>query len=196
MHIDDAVIDRMMLQFSELGSNTIKLAYHRAMRRTEATIRKQALGLMSSRLGLRGTQRRLKRRVQAYMRPGEDSAELKFWFGLNDLDPMLFKGGVRKAAGGLMIRGTYYERAFVAVIQNRRGAWQRKGAERTPLVKLRVPIDDEITIALEDEVFVNLPDIFMRHFETDLRGRSKSSSWKSAFSDKSLSSAVTSIADW
>lgn len=172
MHIDDDVLERMLLQFSALSDKAIRMAYHRAMKRTEITIRKQALNLMRERLGLRPVQRSLKRRVQAYLKPGQDSAELKFWFGLNDLDPLLFKGGVRKAAGGLMIRGTYHEQAFVAVIRGRRGVWRRKGKQRTPLERIRVPIDDEMIVALEDEVFLNLPDIFLRHFETDLRGRS------------------------
>lgn len=58
----------------------------------------------------------------------------------------------------------------MAVIRGRRGVWRRKGKQRTPLERIRVPIDDEMIVALEDEVFLNLPDIFLRHFETDLRG--------------------------
>lgn len=197
MDIDEAQLDRVLKLFSEVNEKTVKLAYNRALRRTEGTVRQLSAKLMRDRLGLKpGNQKLLRKRIQAYLKPGDSAAEMKFWFGLNDLDPMLFRGGMRKTAGGLLIRGEYYERAFVAVIYGRKGVWQRKGAARFPIERLRVPISDEMTVALEDEVFEQIPDIFLRHFETDLRGRVRSSEWKTGWSDRRLSAAAGNIAGW
>ncbi len=73
---------------------------------------------------------------------------------------------------------------------------QREGAARNPVNRLTLPISDEMIVALEDELFVAMPEIFLRHFETDLRGRVKSKEWKSGWSDRQMSSAANSIGGW
>ncbi|EEH8549845.1 hypothetical protein GXE18_24295 [Salmonella enterica] len=197
MQIDDEQIDNVLALFSDLDARVIKLAYHRALRRTEATVKQLAARMMRDRLKLKaGLQKRLKGRIQAYMKPSSTADEMKFWFGLNNLDPLMFRGGAKRAPGGLMIRGTYYERAFVAIIHGKKKVMQREGAARNPVNRLTLPISDEMIVALEDELFVAMPEIFLRHFETDLRGRVKSEEWKSGWSDRQMSSAANSIGGW
>lgn len=193
MQLDEEKLDRIVSLFADVKPQVVKLAFHRAQRRTEGTIRQQVAQLMQQRLKLAsGAQKRLKKRIQSYLKPSaSDASDMKYWFGLNDLDPALFSGGIRKVKGGLMIRGTYYERAFVAVINGKKKIRQRVGKSAYPLVNITVPIADEMTVALEDEVFERIPDIFLRHFETDLRGRVSSDTWKTFWAGKAKNLAAT-----
>ncbi|MCS2168032.1 hypothetical protein [Scandinavium manionii] len=198
MQLDEEKLDRIVGLFADISPRIIKLAFHRAQRRTEGTVRQQAIRMMQQRLQLAGgTQKRLRKRVQAHMKPSAaDASEMKYWFGLNDLDPALFRGGIRRARGGLMIRGTYYERAFVAVLSGKKKVMQRVGKAAYPVINLTVPISDEMTVALEDELFERIPDIFLHHFETDLRGRVKSDTWKNGWADNNLAAAERNIQVW
>ncbi len=198
MQLDEEKLDRIVGLFADISPRIIKLAFHRAQRRTEGTVRQQAIRMMQQRLQLAGgTQKRLRKRVQAHMKPSAaDASEMKYWFGLNDLDPTLFRGGIRRARGGLMIRGTYYERAFVAVLSGKKKVMQRVGKAAYPVINLTVPISDEMTVALEDELFERIPDIFLHHFETDLRGRVKSDTWKNGWADNNLAAAERNIQVW
>ena len=174
MQLDEEKLDRILALFSSVTPRVVEMSLKRAQRRTEGTIRQQASRLMNQRLKLvSGAQKRLRKRIQAHLKPatGKDVSELKFWFGLNDLDADLFRGGVKRVKGGLMIRGTYCERAFIAIIGGKRRIRQRSGASAHPIKNVKIPISDEITIALEDELFERIPDIFLHHFETDMRGR-------------------------
>lgn len=198
MQLDEEKLDRLVGLFADLSPQLIKLAFHRAQRRTEGTIRQQAVRLMQQRLNLAaGAQKRLKTRIQAYMKPSAaDASEMKYWFGLNGLDPAMFRGGIRRVKGGLMIRGIYYERAFVSLIGGRKKVMQRVGQSAYPIVNITIPISDEMTVALEDELFERIPDIFLRHFETDLRGRVKSDAWKNGWADNNLAAAQRNIKVW
>lgn len=194
MHIDEDELDRLQQMFSDLSPRVVRLALHRALKRTENTIRQQAVRLLARRLSLKpGAGRVLKKRAQAHLKPSSSAGEMKFWFGLNDFDPQLFKGGIRRVKGGLMIRGTYHERAFVGVVYGKRRVWQRQGKSRWPVKKLMLPVSDEMMIALEDELFERIPLIFLRHFETDLRGRASSQMWKTGWTDKILNAAARNI---
>jgi hypothetical protein len=197
MQMDEEQIDNVLALFSDLDARVIKLAYNRALRRTEATVKQLAARMMRDRLQLKaGLQKRIKGRIHAYIKSSDSAEEMKFWFGLNDLDPLMFRGGAKRVPGGLMIRGSYYERAFVAVIHGKKKVMQRAGAARNPIERLMLPISDEMIVALEDEIFVAIPDIFLRHFETDLRGRVKSNEWKNGWTDRHMSAAAGSIGGW
>ncbi|KFC09034.1 hypothetical protein GTGU_01226 [Trabulsiella guamensis ATCC 49490] len=200
MQLDEDELNRIVAMFADVSSGVIKLAFHRARRRTEATVMQQATRMMQQKLKLAsGVQKRLKRRIQSHLKATTaDASEMKFWFGLNNLDPGMFSGGVRRVRGGLMIRGTYYERAFVAIIRGKRKVMQRLGKSAFPVVNVTVPISDEMTIALEDELFERIPDIFLRHFETDLRARVSSDAWKDFWrgKDQNLAAAERNIEVW
>ena len=181
LFIDDADLNAVIEQFPELPPKAVPLAFHRAMRRTEQTIISQASRLLKGELKL-SAQKALKARVKTYIRPSSSNMEeMKFWFGMNDLPPNVFSGKPRKTKGGLMFRGHYYDRAFVTIRNGKTTYRQRDGAARTPTTKITIPIPDDIVVKIEDEVLEQMPEIFMRHFATDLQGRSKSNGWQNYF---------------
>lgn len=183
LFIDDADIAAVIDMFADIDPRAIPLAFHRAMRRTEQTVMAQSRKVLQQELALRN-QRSLKARVRTYIRPEKsDMAEMKFWFGMNDLSPNVFKGTPKKTKGGLMFRGSYYDKAFVSLRKGRRVYMQRETDNRFPITKLTIPIPDDIVVKIEDEVLERMPDIFMRHFETDLRGRANSKQWADILSD-------------
>lgn len=181
LFIDDADLAAVIDMFAGIDPKAIPLAFHRAMRRTEQTVIALSRKVLQAELALRN-QKSIKARVRTYIRPAaSDMAEMKFWFGMNDLSPNAFKGTPKKTRGGLMFRGSYYENAFVSVRKGRKVYMQRETEQRYPITKLTIPIPDDIVVKIEDEVLEKMPDIFLRHFETDLRGRAKSSQWAAVF---------------
>lgn len=178
LFIDDSDIEKVLEPFRELSDKVISLAMHRAMRRTEATVMAQSRRLLQQQLELR-SQKRIRARTQTYIRPAAAGfSEMKFWFGMNNLPVTAFKGVPKRAPGGLMFRGHYYDRAFAVVSKGKRRYMQREGEQRTPITKLTIPIPDDIIVDIEDEVLARMPDIFLRHLATDLAGRSRSQEWK------------------
>lgn len=196
LFLDDADLAAVIDQFADLDPKAIPLAFHRAMKRTEQSVMSQSRKVLQQELALRN-QKSMKARVRTYIRPAaSDMAEMKFWFGMNDLSPNAFKGAPKKTRGGLMFRGSYYDKAFVSMRKGRKVYMRRETDQRFPVTKLTIPIPDDIVVKIEDEVLERMPDIFMRHFETDLRGRSKSSQWASVFGSGqhgSLDKAATNI---
>ncbi len=196
MFINNVDISAIIDMFADLDPKAISLAFHRAMRRTEQTLLSQSRKVLQAELALRN-QKSMKARVRTYIRPAAaDTDEMKFWFGMNDLSPNAFKGTPRKTRGGLMFRGSYYGKAFVSLRKGRKVYMQRETDQRFPITKLTIPIPEDIIVKIEDEVLERMPDIFLRHFETDLRGRSKSNQWAAVFGaghHGSLDKATTNI---
>ncbi|MGL5596594.1 MAG: phage tail protein [Aeromonas sp.] len=189
LFIDDADLAAVIDQFADLDPKAIPLAFHRAMKRTEQSVMSQSRKVLQQELALRN-QKSVKARVRTYIRPASsDMAEMKFWFGMNDLSPNAFKGTPKKTRGGLMFRGSYYDKAFVSVRKGRNVYMQRETDQRYPVTKLTIPIPDDIIVKIEDEVLERMPEIFMRHFETDLRGRANSIYWDGFFDRKGNGSA-------
>nr|WP_128574077.1 hypothetical protein [Edwardsiella ictaluri] len=181
LFIDDDDITAVIRQFAGLDPKAIPLAFHRAMRRTEQTVMAQSRKVLQQALILRN-QKSVRGRVRTYIRPAaSDMAEMKFWFGMNDLSPNVFRGAPKRTQGGLMFRGTYYNRAFVSLHKGKRVYMQRETDKRFPITKLTIPIPDDIVVKIEDEVLERMPDVFLRHFKTDLRGRVSSDLWSSVF---------------
>jgi len=181
LFIDDADLAAVIDMFADLDPKAVPLAFHRAMRRTEQTVMSQSRKVLQAELALRN-QKSVKARVRTYIRPAAaDMAEMKFWFGMNNLSPNAFKGAPRKTRGGLMFRGSYYDKAFVSIRKGRKVYMQRESDQRFPVTKLTIPIPDDIVVKIEDEVLERMPEIFLRHFETDLRGRAKSDKWAAVF---------------
>lgn len=181
LFIDDADLAAVIDMFADLDPKAIPLAFHRAMRRTEQTVMSQSRKVLQAELALR-SQKSVKARVKTYIRPAKsDMSEMKFWFGMNDLSQSVFKGTPKKTKGGLMFRGSYYDKAFVSLRKGRKVYMQRETEQRNPITKLTIPIPDDIIVKIEDEVLEKMPDIFLRHFETDLRGRASSERWSNFF---------------
>jgi hypothetical protein len=66
-----------------------------------------------------------------------------------------------------------YEQGFIANRYNRRSIFTRTTDNRYPIKEARVPISEALQVTIEDEIFERLPEIFLKHFETDLKGRVK-----------------------
>ena len=108
---------------------------------------------------------------------------MKLWFGLNDMPISKLKGrvkriGTKKSPNGAEFKPAssslnhqMYPDSFVARIGKRKSIFTRKGKARYPVREETVPINDAIHVKIEDEIFDQIPDIFLKHFITDLKGR-------------------------
>lgn len=168
----------------ELGAmpKEVNAAYNRALTRTAATLRKLSSQGLQSELGLRRA-KALRRRLKTIRVKGSKSrdyrrmAEVRLWYGLNDLAVSEFKGRVSESADGARYSGPAgaetFPDAFVAKPRggSRRTIMRRRGRKRLPIQQETLPIKDRADVYVEDEVFVHLESIFWRHFRDDLERR-------------------------
>lgn len=152
-------------------------AYRRAMKRTTVTMK--ALSNRTMRDGMDAKSLKvIKRRMQAYrsdfgLRHSRALGELKLWYGLNDIGVSKLKGRPYQTRRGAAFASkrlgiSQFENAFVGRVYGRRSVFKRQGRS---VSEGKVNISDRLQVELEDEVFDDVPDVFLRHFETDLRGR-------------------------
>ena len=129
----------------------------------------------------------VRKRMQAYksaFKLGQTSAkldELKLWFGLNDMSIGRLKGRLsrlgskRSPAGAAFTSKTLgqqkYEDGFLGRVRGKRSIFARKGAARFPIREKKVAVSDPLHTKLEDDIFSGLPEVFMQHFTTDMKGR-------------------------
>lgn len=158
-------------------------AYNRALSRTAVTIRKLSTKMLKDSLQARNAAL-LRRRLKQFKvkQSGKGLDELKLWFGLNDLPASSLKGrsrrkGSKKKPNGAvfipaspLLKPVHAEKGFVAKIKGPRSVFTRNGKERWDISEVMVNIEP-VQEAIEDDIFVQLPQIFLKHFETDLRGR-------------------------
>ena len=170
---------RELLQVStEIGATDkqVMFALSRAMRRTEATLRRiSSKGLMQI-LQLRATSVLRSRLKSIRMRKGgldKDGAGL--WYGLNDLPVSSFKGRPTETGGGARFRETEYDGAFVgrSKVKGKQTIFKRVREARLPIAEQLHNVEDKAIVFIEDEVFDQVLDIFWQHFKRDLRARVK-----------------------
>ncbi|WP_053982224.1 hypothetical protein [Marinagarivorans algicola] len=126
----------------------------------------------------------LKKRIQSFKVTSSNGNEgLKLWYGLNPLSVSQLRGrikrkGTRRAPAGAVFSsasnavGTRsYRDGFVAKINQSKSIFSRVGTGRFDLEEKRIEIDDALWVALEDQIFDELPDVFFKHYSVDLRGR-------------------------
>ncbi|WP_298938134.1 phage tail protein [uncultured Ruegeria sp.] len=147
----------------------VDLSRGRALNRTAGTLRRISSKGLQSELGLRNATA-LRRRIKEY-RVGKGRNALKLWYGANDLPVSAFKGRATKVAGGIKIGETMIHGAFFAKINGRRRVMVRYGAKRWQIGEASLPVADRMMIYLEDEVFVDLDSIFLKHFLAEIRAR-------------------------
>lgn len=147
----------------------LDLARNRAVKRTAGTIRRLASTGLKTELGLRNA-KALRRRVKEF-KVGKGRNSLKIWFGANDLPFSAFKGRPRQVPGGVQFGNTMVHGAFIAKVSGRRGVFQRVGARAYPIVEATLPVADRMMIYLEDEVFIDVDNIFFKHFTAEIRAR-------------------------
>lgn len=168
---------RLVAVGEELGATDrqVKYALSRAMRRTEATLRKMSTKGLTKLLQLRAAsalRNRLKG-IKLRSSPGQDG--MRLWYGLNGLPVSSFKGRPRNAGNGAEFRGTQIDGGFVAKskAKGKQTIFKRKGKERLPIEEQLLPIEDQAIVFIEDEVFDQVLDIFWGHFQRDLQARVK-----------------------
>lgn len=158
-------------------------AYNRAIARTSVTMKSQGAKLMRDGMDAKSL-KEIRKRMQAYKLGQTNSTsldELKLWFGLNDMSIGRLKGRLsrlgskRSPAGAAFTSKTLgqqkYEDGFIGRVRGKRSIFARKGAARFPIREQKVAISDPLHVKLEDEIFSELPDVFMQHFTTDMKGR-------------------------
>lgn len=157
----------------ELGASEkqIRAALTRALRRTEASLRKLSSKGLPPELGLRNA-KALRRRLKS-LKTGTKGGEFGLWYGLNDLPVSAFKGRARQTGTGATINGKNFEGAFVgrSNFAGKNTIFKRKGDGRLPIVEQGMPIEDKAIVFIEDEIFAQTEDIFWQHFKRDLAAR-------------------------
>lgn len=159
----------------QASDKQIKFALSRALRRTEASLRKLSSKGLPKVLGLRTATalRQRLRTIKMRAKPGEDGVTL--WYGLNPLPVSSFKGRLQQDDGGAWKQDYFFDDAFVAKSRKKgqNTIFKRKGKERLPIVEQSIAIEDPAFVYIEDEVFDQVLDIFWRHFQRDLQARVK-----------------------
>lgn len=169
----------------ELGGTDkqVKFALNRALRRTEATLRKMSSQGLQRELELRAASALRKRLKSIKLRKSGGlgaSNDVTLWYGLNDLPVSAFKGRVLqdRTHGATFIGAAGMSKdfgpdSFVAKsrVKSRRSIFKRKGDARLPIVEQLVPIEDKAIAFIEDEIFDKVEDIFWQHFRRDLAAR-------------------------
>lgn len=162
-------------------------AYNRALSRTTQTLRKLSNSLVKDELAPK-TMKKLRSRLK-YFRVKSPSKlnkldEVKLWFGLDDVPISYLKGKQKRLGSKSKPRGAVFtpkgrietetfEQGFIANSHGRKSIFTRTTKKRYPIKEVQVSISDRFQITVEDEIFDKLPEVFLKHFETDLKGRVK-----------------------
>ncbi|MDW2310626.1 phage tail protein [Vibrio sp. 1075] len=165
----------------------VRAAYNRAISRTTVTIRTLANKELRDAMQAKRL-KDLRKRAQ-YFRVRSPSKqknfdELKLWFGLNDVPVRYLKGKIkrigtkRKPKGARFtpsagIESKTYKDSFVAKSFGRNSIYHRKSKSRLPIEEEKIAVSNALQITIKGEIFDRLPEIFLKHFETDLKGRVK-----------------------
>lgn len=163
----------------ELGAtnNQVKFALSRALRRTEATLRRMSAKGLTRVLQLRTMGSMRKRLKSIKMRKfGLNAGDgVGLWYGLNEIPVSSFKGRPRKTEGGAEFRGQNYEGAFVAKskFKGKQTIFRRATEKPLPITEQLHKIEDKAIVFIEDEVFDQIEKIFWQHFRRDLQARVK-----------------------
>ncbi|NAW56996.1 MULTISPECIES: hypothetical protein [unclassified Vibrio] len=156
----------------------MRLAYNRALARTAVTVHKLAAKLMRDELKAKNL-KLIRARLKKFRlkKGGKALDELKLWFGLNPVPVHALRGRLRstKDSGATFtptsprLSRVHEARGFVIEKNGQKMMFRRTSAKRYEMVK--VEIDDALHVRIEDEIFEQIPEIFVRHFTTDIKGR-------------------------
>lgn len=151
----------------------VRAALSRALRRTEASLRKLSSKGLTKELQLRTAQALRKRLRTIKLRTTGADSELALWYGLNSLPVSSFKGRPKEDPAGAFAGAFFFKDGFVAKSQykGRNTIFKRQGAKRLPIEEQTIAIHDDAIVFIEDEIFVQTEDIFWQHFRRDLQAR-------------------------
>lgn len=160
----------------EASDKQIRFALTRAMRRTEATLRRMSSTGLRRELQLRSAAALRKRlRTIKLRKTGGRGDGVALWYGLNPLPVSAYKGTIRKTGRGASKGGNYFEGGFPgrSRYSRQRTIFKRKGRARLSIEEQTVEIEDRAIVFIEDQVFDQVEDIFWQHFRRDLAARVK-----------------------
>ena len=176
--IDLDELDAIRAQLSAT-EHQLKAAYNRALSRTQVTMQARSRKLLADSLGAKSA-KRVQRRMQTFkLRRSQKNqlSDLKLWFGLNDVGPHNLKGRMTATQGGgatfssAKVGTHHFDRGFVFERAGKRYLYERIGKGR--IRSVRIAVAEQVQSRIEDESFDDLPEVFLSHFETDLKGRVK-----------------------
>lgn len=183
-HIDVDVDELKAIQ-QQLGATEAQLraSYNRALSRTAVTIRALTNRLIRDHMQVK-SMKTIRKRIQQFRlrSPSKqrDLDELRLWFGLNDVPVGYLRGrivGGQSSGATFQPRGKlakqYYDRGFVAQRYGRKSVFTRVSEGKFSIKEARVPVAESLQVTIEDEIFDLIPEIFLKHFQTDLKGRVK-----------------------
>jgi hypothetical protein len=149
----------------------VRNALGRALRRTEASLRRLSSKGLSEELQLR-TVTALRKRLRSIKVKSKDG-QVGLWYGLNPLPVSSFKGRPTQEDGGSWFGEYYFKDSFVARsnYKGRNSIFMRKGKQRLPIIEQGITISDRAIVFIEDEIFVQTETIFWQHFKRDLAAR-------------------------
>ncbi|EMF6669781.1 hypothetical protein RGI97_002806 [Serratia marcescens] len=179
-----------------------RAAYSRALRRTAATLRKKAMADLRDGLAPRSMNLVRRRLLSFRLDRGAQLDNFRLWFGLNAIKVKDLKGRIsgrirphhsrRDKSTGRYIkaRRQAQDAGFIPkgnllgsqIFTNGEIARSRRDNRRTVVIRdpetrrtreAEVDIYEPMLNYVEDNAFAEAMDIFMHHFESDIRGRVK-----------------------
>jgi len=160
----------------ELGATDkqVKLALSRALGRTASRLRTLSTRGLKSELDLRRVSALRNRLKSLRLRKGSVEG-VQLWYGLNDMPASWFRGTPKQTADGATFRGKDFQGGFVGRSQYAKGktVFRRKGKARLSIEEQMMPVQDKAETYIEDDVFVQLEDIFWPLFRRELEARVK-----------------------
>lgn len=178
--IDLDELDAIRAQLSAT-EHQLKAAYNRAISRTQVTMQARSRKLLADELGAKSA-KRVQRRMQAFKlkrAKKNQLTDLKLWFGLNDIAPNNLKGRMTAKQGGPATfssskLGTHkFEGGFLFVRGGQRYLYERFGTHKDKIRSVKIAVAKRLEDRIKIETFDDLHEVFMAHFETDLKGRVK-----------------------
>ena len=178
--IDLDELDAIRAQLSAT-EHQLKAAYGRALSRTQVTMQARSRKLLADSLGAKSA-KRVQRRMQTFkLRRSKKNqlTDLKLWFGLNDIGPHNLKGRMTAVRGAgadfrsAKVGSHHFDRGFIFERSGSRYLYERIGKKDGSIRSVKIAVAKGLQERIEDESFDDLPEVFMAHFETDLKSRVK-----------------------
>ena len=170
LDLDHAALEKIADEYAA-STKQINASGNRAARRTAGAIRRLASTGLKSGLGLKNATA-LRRRVREFrVTKNRGDASFKIWAGGYDLPVSAFRGRPVKIPGGIKIGDQVIHGGFFAKIGSKRKIMVRYGPGAGQIAEATMPVADRMITYLEDNVFVDAGEIFLKNFLAEIRAR-------------------------
>lgn len=162
----------------ELGGTEkqLRFALSFALRRTATRLRALSARGLRTELELVKLSHLRKRLRQLKLSKGRGGVEgVQLRYGLNDMPVSWFKGRASKTATGASFRGQEFKGGFIGFskVKGKNTIFKRAGRARLAITEQLMGIEDKARVYIEDEIFVQLEDIFWPIFKREIAARIK-----------------------